>query len=59
MTEMGNIFDLENRLNNSINFLRALKNCAMVTENKETTIDVETLKMLYQLMKDCKQKIVT
>ena len=59
MTEMGNIFDLENRLNNSINFLRALKNCAMVTENKETTIDVETLKMLYQLLKDCKQKIVT
>ena len=59
MTETGNIFDLENRLNNSINFLRALKNCAMVTENKETTIDVETLKMLYQLMKDCKQKIVT
>ena len=36
--------EVEEDLNNSINFLRALKNCAMVAENYEVTIDLETLK---------------
>lgn len=49
---------MEEALNNSINFLRALKNCAMVAENHEVTIDLETLKMLYKLLKECKQAII-
>lgn len=50
---------MEEDLINGINLLRALKNCAMVAENHEVTLDLETLKMLYKLLKECKQAIIT
>ncbi len=59
MTILKGAEEVEEDLNNGINFLRSFKNCAMVAENHEVIIDLETLKMLYKLLKECKQAIIT
>lgn len=50
---------MEDRLNNSINFLRAMHLQAKETDEKSVRFDDENISILLELLKDCKKHILT